>query len=144
MHFPLWIYFSMYQDICGITVFVGCPFRNANAPAGLDEDTAFLPLLACCGSNDRTFNGWPGCRTPPWYFNFEKIKLLIHYIMKIKDFGMCTHTVLVQFVPRAQMQSRSCVPQDGGRSTFFIFISKKEALLCCSEPEARDPKDASG
>lgn len=56
MHFPLWIFFSIYCDICGITVFVGCPSSNANATADLDEDTAFLPLLAWCGSNDKNFN----------------------------------------------------------------------------------------
>lgn len=36
---------------------------------------------------------------------------------------MCTHTVLVRFVLKAQMQSRSCVPQGDGRIIFFhIFI----------------------
>lgn len=37
-------------------MFVGCPSSNANATADLDEDTAFLPLLAWCGSNDKNFN----------------------------------------------------------------------------------------
>lgn len=69
LHFPLWIFFNMCHNRCGITVFVGCPSRSA--AAGLDEDTAFLPLLACCGSNDKTSIGWPGCRTLPWYFNFK-------------------------------------------------------------------------
>lgn len=37
---------------------------------------------------------------------------------------MCTHSVLIEFVLRAQMQSGSCVPQDGGRNIFFRICTR--------------------
>lgn len=126
MHFPLWIFFRMYHDVCGITAFLGCPSSNANATAGLDDDPAFLPLPACCGSNGQTFIGWMGGRTPPWYFNFEKINLPNRLYYQNKGFWH-VHTYCFSAVCPESADAKQVLCTSGWWKDYFLpyFYQRK-------------------
>lgn len=131
MHFPLWIFFSIYCDICGITVFV--------LPAMYMQLQIWMKIL-------RFYLCWPGveamtkfsvadqvARTPPWYFSFEKINLPNRLCYQNKGLWH-VHTYCFSVVCPESTDAKQILCTSGWwKEYFLLYLYQRKRLYCAAQ-----------